>query len=76
MGEERRNTGARKTVRNAVPEAIVELVRCKYKKGVKRMPLVVKKQDLRVLMHVKKQDLRVLMHQNGYYCYDSSDDEE
>ena len=61
MGEKWRNTGAMKTVWNAVPEAIVELVHCKCKNGCKANAC----------------GWKITGASNKYmYCYDISDDEE
>ena len=65
-----------KSVRNAVLEAINELVRCKCKKGRKTNTCGCKKVGLRALIRVYVTRRKNAKTKNAYYCYDSSDDKE
>ena len=61
---------------NAVPEAIVELVRCKWEKGCKTNVCGCKKAGLTCTDVCICNEAQQRENQNDYYCYDSSDDEE
>ena len=65
-----------KTVWNAVPEAIVEKVRCKCKKGCKMNACGCKKAGLTCADAYICDKAQECENPNDYYCYDSSDDKE
>ena len=68
-----------KTVWNAVTEAVVELVRCKCKKGCKTNTFGCKKAGLTCTDACICNKAQECENPNDYYCYDSydsSDDEE
>ena len=64
-----------KTIRIAVPEAIVELVCCKCKKGCK-MNVCGEKAGLSCTDVCVCNKVQEWENSNDYHCYDSSDDEK
>ena len=64
-----------KTVRNAVPENIVELIRCKCKKGCKTNACGCRKEGLKCTDACLCNNTQECENQNEHYC-ESSDDED
>ena len=62
-------------VRNAVPETIVELVRCKSTRGSKTNACGCKKTGFTCADACICNEAQECENQNDYYCYDSSDAE-
>ena len=65
-----------KTGPNAVPEAIVELVHCKCKKGCKMNARGCKNVGLRCTDACICNKVQECKNPNDYYCYDCNDNEE
>ena len=65
-----------KTVWNAVPEAIVELVHCNCKKGCKTNDCGCKKAGFTCTDACICNKVQEYENQKDYYCYNGSDNEE